>query len=82
MIQMLTNSSGRGTAEKCVYVAPTKVCLLVSFGVYPLKKEKALCAERTRDWTEKFGYLGIRCTRPHSSDIYAALISCRLRVDW
>ncbi|KAI0282118.1 Sec63 Brl domain-containing protein, partial [Russula aff. rugulosa BPL654] len=45
MIQMLTNSSGRGTAEKCVYVAPTK----------------ALCAERTRDWTEKFGYLGIRC---------------------
>jgi hypothetical protein len=37
MIQMLTNSSGGGTAEKCVYVAPTKVCLLVSFGIYPLK---------------------------------------------
>ena len=58
---MLTNSSGGGTAEKCVYVAPTKVYLLVLFGVHPLKREKALCAERTRDWTEKFGYLGIRC---------------------
>jgi hypothetical protein len=44
--------------------------------------EKALCAERTRDWTEKFGSLGMRCTRPHSSDILTALISRRLRVDW
>ncbi|KAH9966525.1 P-loop containing nucleoside triphosphate hydrolase protein [Russula dissimulans] len=45
IIHMLINSSGRGAAEKCVYVAPTK----------------ALCAERTRDWTEKFGSLGIQC---------------------
>ena len=40
MIQMLTNSSGRGAAEKCVYVAPTKVCLLFSLCVYPLKKRR------------------------------------------
>jgi hypothetical protein len=44
--------------------------------------EKALCAERTRDWTEKFGSLGMRCTRPHSSDTFATLILGRLRVDW
>ncbi|KAH9180405.1 P-loop containing nucleoside triphosphate hydrolase protein [Lactarius sanguifluus] len=48
MIHMLFTSAGRGSAEKCVYMAPTK-------------PEKALCAERTRDWTEKFGSLGIRC---------------------
>ncbi|KAH9079272.1 P-loop containing nucleoside triphosphate hydrolase protein [Lactarius deliciosus] len=45
IIHMLFTSAGRGSAEKCVYMAPTK----------------ALCAERTRDWTEKFGSLGIRC---------------------
>ncbi|KAI0306724.1 P-loop containing nucleoside triphosphate hydrolase protein, partial [Multifurca ochricompacta] len=45
IIHMLVNSSGRGDTEKCVYVAPTK----------------ALCAERIRDWTEKFGPVGIRC---------------------
>ena len=28
------------------------------------QEEKALCAERTRDWAEKFGYLGIRCKLP------------------
>jgi len=28
-----------------------------------LKEDKALCAERTRDWTEKFGPLGISCIR-------------------
>ncbi|KAH9005003.1 P-loop containing nucleoside triphosphate hydrolase protein [Lactarius hatsudake] len=48
MIHMLFTSAGSGSAEKCVYMAPTK-------------PEKALCAERTRDWTEKFGSLGIRC---------------------
>ena len=37
MIQMLINSAGRDAAEKCVYVAPTKVRLLVSFSVHPLK---------------------------------------------
>ncbi|KAI9460032.1 P-loop containing nucleoside triphosphate hydrolase protein [Russula earlei] len=46
IIHMLINSSGGGAAEKCVYVAPTK----------------ALCAERARDWTEKFGPLGIKCS--------------------
>ena len=40
IIQMLINSSGRGTAEKCVYVAPTKVCLLISFGACPLKRRR------------------------------------------
>lgn len=48
----------------------------------PAQMEKALCAERTRDWTEKFGCLGIKCTRSHSSDILTTLISRRLRVDW
>ncbi|KAI9466064.1 P-loop containing nucleoside triphosphate hydrolase protein [Lactarius psammicola] len=45
IIHMLVSSLGRSSAGKCVYMAPTK----------------ALCAERTRDWTEKFGSLGIRC---------------------
>ncbi|KAI9446595.1 P-loop containing nucleoside triphosphate hydrolase protein [Lactarius indigo] len=45
IIHMLFTSAGRGSAGKCVYMAPTK----------------ALCAERTRDWTEKFGPLGLRC---------------------
>lgn len=39
IIHMLVNSSGRGT-EKCVYVAPTKVCLLASFRVYQLKRRR------------------------------------------
>ena len=46
MIQMLIKSSGRDTAEKCVYVAPTKVCLLVSFSVYPLKKRRRCALKR------------------------------------
>jgi hypothetical protein len=46
------------------------------------QKEKALCAERTKDWTEKFGSLGITCTCYRSDAIFATLISLRLRVDW
>jgi len=34
IIHMLINSSGRDVGEKCVYVAPTKVCPLVLFEVY------------------------------------------------
>ena len=63
IIHMLMNPSGRGVAEKCVYVAPTKVCSLILFWALLLKEDKALCAERTRDWTEKFGPLGISCMR-------------------
>lgn len=81
IIRMLVNSCGRGVAEKCVYVAPTKVCPLASFEVNPLKTEKALCAERTRDWTEKFGPLGMKCMWRHSSDVLTTLISDRLRID-
>ncbi|KAI5114627.1 hypothetical protein M0805_000543, partial [Coniferiporia weirii] len=38
-------ASGHHSPHKCVYVAPTK----------------ALCSERTRDWTAKFESLGIKC---------------------
>ncbi|KAI5117308.1 hypothetical protein M0805_005536 [Coniferiporia weirii] len=38
-------ASGHQSPHKCVYVAPTK----------------ALCSERTRDWTAKFDPLGIKC---------------------
>ena len=42
-----------------------------------LKEDKALCAERARDWTEKFGPLGISCIHPlmrytHDPDITQA----------
>jgi hypothetical protein len=45
IIYMLINSSGHGAAEKCVYVAPTKVCLLALFDAYPLKRRRR-CALR------------------------------------
>ncbi|EJD02191.1 P-loop containing nucleoside triphosphate hydrolase protein [Fomitiporia mediterranea MF3/22] len=38
-------TSGHQANTKCIYVAPTK----------------ALCSERTRDWTAKFEPLGIKC---------------------
>ncbi|KAH9988300.1 hypothetical protein BJV77DRAFT_936554, partial [Russula vinacea] len=44
--QMLLNLSGHDATGKCVYVAPTK---------------KAQCSERTRDWADRFGSLGVRC---------------------
>ena len=62
IIHMLVTSSARGSAEKCVYMAPTKVCSFILLENLWAQQEKALCAERTRDWTEKFGPLGIRCT--------------------
>ncbi|KAH9060008.1 P-loop containing nucleoside triphosphate hydrolase protein [Lactarius vividus] len=46
IIHMLFTSAGRGSAE--------------NENLWT-QSEKALCAERTRDWTEKFGSLGIRC---------------------
>ncbi|KAI0273477.1 Sec63 Brl domain-containing protein [Gloeopeniophorella convolvens] len=45
IIRMLMHSPGRGASAKCIYMAPTK----------------ALCSERNRDWTAKFGPLGIKC---------------------
>ncbi|KII88121.1 hypothetical protein PLICRDRAFT_698570 [Plicaturopsis crispa FD-325 SS-3] len=45
IVRMLTEASSSGRSVKCVYVAPTK----------------ALCTERFRDWTTKFGSLGIKC---------------------
>jgi hypothetical protein len=45
------------------------------------KEHKALCAERTRDWTEKFGPLGISCMRFLMAIIPMILISRRLRID-
>jgi hypothetical protein len=62
IIHMLVTSSARGSAEKCVYMAPTKVCSFILLENLWAQPEKALCAERTRDWSEKFGPLGIRCT--------------------
>ncbi|KAG1891431.1 P-loop containing nucleoside triphosphate hydrolase protein [Suillus subluteus] len=43
IIRMVTDPSGTNQAAKCVYVAPTK----------------ALCTEKYREWTTKFGSLGI-----------------------
>ncbi|KAG2362507.1 hypothetical protein BDR07DRAFT_1451114 [Suillus spraguei] len=43
IIRMVTDSSSTDKATKCVYVAPTK----------------ALCTEKYREWTAKFGSLGI-----------------------
>ncbi|KAL5476424.1 HFM1_2 [Sanghuangporus weigelae] len=41
----MSMNSKHQSSSKCVYVAPTK----------------ALCSERTRDWTAKFEPLGIKC---------------------
>ncbi|KAG2755826.1 P-loop containing nucleoside triphosphate hydrolase protein [Suillus brevipes Sb2] len=43
IIRMITDSSSTSQAAKCVYVAPTK----------------ALCTEKYKEWTTKFGGLGI-----------------------
>ncbi|KAI0950168.1 hypothetical protein AcV7_008716 [Taiwanofungus camphoratus] len=45
IIRMLTQASGNGKTDKCIYVAPTK----------------ALCSEKCRDWTAKFQPLGVNC---------------------
>ncbi|KAG0697011.1 DEAD-domain-containing protein [Suillus ampliporus] len=44
IIRMVTDPSGTNQAAKCVYVAPTK----------------ALCTEKYKEWTSKFGSLGIQ----------------------
>ncbi|KAG1756350.1 DEAD-domain-containing protein, partial [Suillus paluster] len=43
IIRMVTDPSSTNQAAKCVYVAPTK----------------ALCSEKYKEWTSKFGSLGI-----------------------
>ncbi|KAG2349464.1 P-loop containing nucleoside triphosphate hydrolase protein [Suillus weaverae] len=43
IIRMITNPSSTNQVAKCVYVAPTK----------------ALCTEKYKEWTTKFGSLGI-----------------------
>ncbi|KIY66335.1 P-loop containing nucleoside triphosphate hydrolase protein [Cylindrobasidium torrendii FP15055 ss-10] len=47
IIEMLSRTDSVGqNTMKCIYMAPTK----------------ALCSERYRDWTTKFGPLGVKCT--------------------
>ncbi|KAK7467467.1 ATP-dependent DNA helicase MER3 [Stygiomarasmius scandens] len=45
IIKMLTEARETGQSLKCVYMAPTK----------------ALCSEKYKDWSAKFGPLGIKC---------------------
>ncbi|KAG1754344.1 hypothetical protein EDB19DRAFT_1902496 [Suillus lakei] len=45
IIRMVTDPSSTNKASKCVYVAPTK----------------ALCTEKYKEWSSKFGSLGIHC---------------------
>ena len=65
----------------CLY-GPDKGLFIIFVRGRCAQKEKALCAERTKDWTEKFGPLGIKCKRSHPDAIFGTTISLRLRVYW
>ncbi|OAX41690.1 P-loop containing nucleoside triphosphate hydrolase protein [Rhizopogon vinicolor AM-OR11-026] len=59
IIRMVTDPSSTNKAAKCVYVAPTKVTLYLLLRQIPFMSLQALCTEKHKEWTSKFGGLGI-----------------------
>jgi ATP-dependent DNA helicase HFM1/MER3 len=56
---MITNPLFTNKAVKCVYVAPTKVSLYLVLRQILFMLTQALCTEKHKEWTSKFGGLGI-----------------------